>query len=109
MSLTVNLGSATPDFFRPQPRARRSDPATSHKAAESMRLHVGEQHSRILYALRHAGPRTCHELADLVRGLDHVQIARRLPELEQQGRIRKTAETRPSPTGRPCTVWEYLG
>lgn len=87
------------------PRARRSDPATSHVAAESMRPAIGEQHSRILHALKYGGGKTIHELPDFVRGLDAVQIARRMSELEARALVVRTNETRPSPSGRPCTVW----
>lgn len=99
----------TPDFFAPQPRARNRDPATSHAAAASMRACVGHQAGRILYALKHGGPGTCWDISARCVGLDHVAIARRLPELEQGGYARPTGEERPGPNGRACRVWEATG
>lgn len=89
----------------PAPAARRSDPATSKAAARAAATFVSEHHQRILDALDFGC--TCHELAALT-GLDHVAIARRLPELEAAGRVRKTGKTRPAANGRQCTVWERV-
>jgi predicted ArsR family transcriptional regulator len=87
------------------PRARRRDPATSHMAAARVAEFAGEHHEKILEALR-VGPGTIYELGDRT-DLDHVQVARRLSELEAASppRALPTDATRPSPRGRPCRVW----
>lgn len=88
------------------PRARRRDPATSHVAAARADEFAHEHFGKILAALEQ-GRGTIHELAHRA-ALDHVQVARRLPELEAAARARPTDETRPSPGGRPCRVWEIV-
>jgi hypothetical protein len=91
--------------FTPPPRARSSDASTSHAAAARVREFDAEHFTKILQAL--TTPGNIYELAARC-GLDHVQVARRLSELEQATppRARPTNETRPSPKGRPCRVWE---
>jgi predicted ArsR family transcriptional regulator len=90
------------DFFK---RARRSDPETSKAAAARVAEFEHAHHAVIVGSLLTQGPGTIHEIAART-GLDHVAIARRLPELEQLRVARPTAETRPSPKGRACRVWE---
>lgn len=106
-----------PDLFAPITRqgdsivpppewlARRSDPPTSKASALSVERFAGEQYARILWALKHGGSATIHELAERCIGLGDHQIGKRLPELEAAGKIRQTGETRPSPAGRQCRVW----
>lgn len=87
------------------PRARQSDPTTSHIAAASMAGIAVSHADRILAALELSGPQTIYELADRT-GLDHVGVARRMKDLERaQAAERVPNETRLSPNGRPCTVW----
>ena len=95
----------TPDLFAPQPRARNNDPATSHAAATSMVKISHDHHLRILGVLWK--PMTIYHIATLT-GLDHVQVARRMPELEQMGHARTTGGTAPSPSGRECRLWEKI-
>lgn len=85
-------------------RARRSDPATSHEAAALVREFDGEHYRRILEALTLLCFGTCYSLAE-GSGLDHVAVARRLPELERAGRIRRCEQTAVAPNGRRVTVW----
>jgi hypothetical protein len=66
-----------------QPRARRSDPATSHQAA-ARASHFSESHAGRIHVALMAGPQTAHELAERT-GLTVVQIDRRLPELQRMG------------------------
>lgn len=102
--------SETLDLFGPViqtgssivPRARKSDPVTSHQAA-SQATFAGEHCRRILEALAVA-PGTIYELADAV-GLDHVQVARRCADLERDGKAVPMEHLRPGPTGRMCRVW----
>lgn len=88
------------------PRARRRDPATSHAAAAQAGQRAQHHAALILGALVQAGERglTNHEAAG-VTGLDHVAVARRLPELERAGQARPTDATRLSPSGRAARVW----
>jgi hypothetical protein len=95
---------STPDLFAPQPRARNTDPSTSHAAAASM---LGDpcrcQRAAILGVLWR--PMTAGEIGRLT-GLSMEQVCRRLPELEQGGHARPTGQERPGPSGRLCRVWE---
>jgi predicted transcriptional regulator len=67
-------------------RARRSDPETSKKAAEKAERFATSHAGRILAALKTHGPRTAHELSQLI-GLTVVQIDRRTIELQRAGHI----------------------
>jgi hypothetical protein len=75
------------------PRARRSDPSTSHDAANRATAFAGSHRDRIYYALgvcstayeqgqRDHWGATAHQLS-AITGLTVVQIDRRLPELER--------------------------
>lgn len=66
------------------PHARRSDPETSHKAAERAPQFATSHAGRILLALQLHGERSAHELSQLI-GLTVVQIDRRLPDLAKLG------------------------
>lgn len=68
-------------------RARATDPETSHQAAEGASAFVGSHCSRILKALHRVANATPHELTTTT-ALTVVQIDRRLPELEREGRAR---------------------
>lgn len=63
-----------------QPRARRRDPATSHKAAERANTFAPSHSMRILEALRDEDL-TAQEISD-VTSLTVVQICRRLPGID---------------------------
>lgn len=99
------IDAHTPDLFAVQPRARNADPETSHAAAASMATAMGEHHRTILGVLWR--PMTCYRIATLT-GLDHVQVARRMGELEQMGRARPTGETAAGDSGRQCRLWEQI-
>lgn len=91
----------------PDPRARRTDPETSHTAARSMRSNAETQRRMILESLRTAGPATGDELC--VRfDWKHATANRRLPELEERGFVEKTERRRPTRSGRPAVVWRAL-
>jgi hypothetical protein len=91
--------------FDAPPRARKTDPATSHEAARRAELFATSHAERIVCALRMRGPSTAHELEPHTR-LNYVQIDRRMHELVKAGRIKKTLLTRPTPTGGRAQVWE---
>ena len=71
------------DAFAPYtdtPRARRSDPETSHLAAERIRPKLRKQQQAVLDALARWPGSTAVELAHET-GLDRYLVSRRLPEL----------------------------
>lgn len=87
------------------PRARRDDPVTSQLAAQQAKQLAHDHRTKILDALA-VRDGTIYELA-AATGLTHVQVARRMPELQDAKRARlKPDETRDSPSGRACRVWE---
>lgn len=90
-------------------RARREDPETSKDAAARAGEFAHGHYALILGALGIHGPQTIYELASRT-GLSHVQVARRLPEMASSTpqMVRRTENTRPSPSGRDCKVWEAL-
>lgn len=69
------------------PRARRSDPSTSHAAADRAANFAGSHADRILDALKAVGTGTPPSISEKT-GLTIVQIDRRLVEMERKGLIR---------------------
>lgn len=86
-------------------RARRDDPVTSHQAAARVVEFAHAHHAVIVGSLMSQGSGTIYEIGERV-GLDHVQVARRMAELEALQVARPTTETKTSPKGRACRVWE---
>lgn len=87
--------------------ARSTDPSTSHEAAIRM-VASGKQRAqqaRTEEAVkRYPGQSSLHLAA--LTGLDRHMIARRLPELEKEGRVwRGPKAPCPSGTGSACTWW----
>ncbi len=88
----------------PPPLARRSDPSTSHTAAAAARAMQKAHADEILACLRKYGPsgktgiasRTC---------LDHIAVARRLPEMERHGLVALTGRKVLSAAGNPEREW----
>lgn len=73
--------------FAPGHHARARDPLTSINAAERAKDFAATHAGRIHQALQTHGPRTAHELSQLI-GLSVVQIDRRLPDLKAAGKAR---------------------
>lgn len=89
---------------REPPRARRNDPATSKIAARGASDLAAAHEAKIRMALRTVVNATIYELEPLT-GLDHVQIARRLPYMNDCSP--DDNNTRPGPNkGRPCRCWK---
>ena len=88
------------------PAARRSDPESSHRAAEIHTLSGkrGQQQDQAAAAVRQFPGRTSFELANAT-GLDRYMLARRLPECEVAGRVRRGQQRHCAVTGRLATVW----
>ena len=88
-------------------RARSTDPETSHQAAEGASAFVGSHCARIRKALEGVANATPHELT-IATGLTVVQIDRRLPELEREGRARVVIGVDGKPLQRGGSrVWEW--
>lgn len=98
-----DVGPACPET---RPMAHRGDPETSRMAArnlvESGRL--GRQQQAVLDALRTANGSTHGELG-VVMGVHWLTPARRLPELERAGYVRKGEPRICRMKGTKCTVW----
>lgn len=87
------------------PRARNSDPETSHVAASRAKWFAPSHADQILAVLWR--PMTCYRIAALT-GLTAVQVDRRLPELERDGHVIPTGETAIGPNGTPCRLWRRV-
>ncbi len=85
-------------------RSRKSDPATSHQAAEEIKQ-VAPQHMDLIYqCLLEHGPLGKDGIARLT-GLDPNQVARRLPEMKKLGVVDTTGQTVTSNAGRSEREW----
>lgn len=84
--------------------ARRTDPITSHEAAEHVNEFAAGHHKLILDCLTEHGPLSPDQIATKIR-LDKFQICRRLPEMQRAGLVEPTGETRLSATGRKERIW----
>lgn len=83
---------------------RASDPVTSFQAARAAREFASSQCDAIHAALMAHGPMSKDQIATRIR-LDSVAVARRLADLQKQGRATPTGETRPSVSGRSERIW----
>lgn len=87
--------------------ARRSDPDSSHQAADAAeRSGLARQQREQVLALVRAYPgRTSAELAALSPNLNRYQVARRLPELAERGLVRRGPPRTCCATGSACITW----
>ena len=87
--------NAQPDLFGSRtlvlpPIARRTDPVTSHRAAKE-HTDSGKRQTnmeRVVAGVHKAPGRTSRELAAYL-GMDYHEVARRLPDAENKGLVRK--------------------
>lgn len=86
------------------PTARRTDPATSHQAADRAAGHAQADRERVLALLAERGPLTDFELAALT-GRKQTSIGVRRGELVKAGLVREYDRTGISDTGSPCIRW----
>lgn len=93
-----------PDF----PRARNTDPDTSHQAAREIAPHLGDLQREALDAIRQHPGRTCTELARLRDYADPRTFNRRISELAKMEppRIRCSGTRRCGVTGKNARTWE---
>jgi predicted transcriptional regulator len=86
-------------------RARATDPETSKLAAAHVTGHLGDIQRWALEIVKAYPGSTASELAD-VKGIgDPRQINRRLPELEELGRVRRGEARECQITGRKAATW----
>jgi predicted transcriptional regulator len=88
------------------PRARNTDPVTSHAAAAQVT--TAESHYEAIHdALVGWGPMGKDEIAALA-GLDPSQVARRLPEMRRMGIVVLTGELVMSRSNRSEREWQAI-
>lgn len=91
---------------QPKARARSTDPQSSHDAAAQVEANQTARHQReavIDLVYIHPG-RTSKELAELSEDMDRHQVARRLPEAEEAGSVK-----RKEVKGKQITWWPKSG
>lgn len=88
------------------PRARNTDPATSHAAANAVDF-AGAHHKAIYEALLLAGPSGKDRIADWAN-LDRSQVARRLKEMRRLGLVVLTGELVMSRSNRSEREWQAV-
>lgn len=86
------------------PRARRTDPSSSHDAARTAGTVSGHQQCQAFAAVRALPGRTSSELSEET-GLDRYMLARRLPELLDEGLVTRKPPRADHFTGRPGVTW----
>lgn len=86
------------ESWLPVPRARQSDPSTSHDGIRTVSLRAGTQAARLARAYRDAGELTDDE-AGQIAGLRDAGYWKRCSDLRRAGIIEPTGETRPGRSG----------
>lgn len=102
----LDLLNQPPPFPNREPIARAVDPSTSHAAANLLTAGGARssQKVRVMSALRvHPGV-TSAELAQLA-GLDRYVVARRLPDLREDGFVAVAQARRCTVTGMLALTW----
>lgn len=86
--------------------ARRTDPLSSHEAAQEMtRSGIRQsQRDQILRLVTHRGGETSAELAQYA-SLDRYVVARRLPELQAERLVKKGPIRKCRVSGRRAVTW----
>lgn len=89
-----------------RPRTHRGDPQTSHEAAEHLKRsgRLAAQQQAVMEALRECDGATHAELG-VFMGLHWLTPARRLPELERAGLVKKGEPRICRVKGSRCTTW----
>ncbi len=87
------------------PKARKSDPETSHEAAKSMTDEAASQRRQILEYLQAHGPTTADGL-DEGCNLRLTSAGRRLSEMK--GLVKRTGEKGTTRSGRPADLWTWI-
>ncbi len=93
------------DLFDPHRLARRTDPATSHAAAEQAETLTQDHEHRILICLREVGsPMTADQIAERT-GLLSVQVSRRMAALRDEVKVVVAVGVGKTRSGRMATTW----
>jgi hypothetical protein len=108
---TTTVAELTPPvhstFGEDSPRARRTDPITSHEAADSN--DVTRSIGWVLSLLHNVGPLADHEIEAAARRRDVRFTGQRLrtarAALVRQGKITNSGDSRTTPNGRRAVVW----
>jgi predicted ArsR family transcriptional regulator len=87
-----------------EPKARNTDPITSHMAAESAKELARQHHARILQVLGTYGPCGVSQIAEQAELQPH-QVGKRMKELEKEGLIALTGKLVRNRTGRAEREW----
>ncbi len=106
MNAQLDLFARRPSRAVHTPAARRTDPQSSHAAARHITRtgKRGAQQDQAAAAVRQYPAHTSFELA-LLTDLDRYMLARRLPECETGGRVRRGVMRRCTVTGRLAMEW----
>lgn len=105
----MTITESVPMVFPDSPRVRRTDPVSSHEAADSNNVPLS--HRLVLQAIDMAGKRglTQAQAEAWLRGqLSPSRVRTAFSELEVLGKVRRTDEYRKTPSGRRAQVWEVV-
>ncbi len=96
-------------FDKPLATARKTDPDSSHQAADGVESEgIASKQRRWCYnAVKNYPNNTARELAKYAE-LDRYMLSRRLPELEQLGYVRRSHQRRCTVGGRMSLTWESV-
>ncbi len=89
----------------------RHDPQTSYDAAAVAETKIGRHKVLIRSALVGLhGFGTSEQIAERtsIVGIDYHEVARRLPDMERDGIVRKSDQTATNSKGNRCTVWQLI-
>lgn len=90
----------------PFPRARSTDPSTSHNAADQASQLAVQHYDKILACLQRCGDLGKDGIA-LHSGLEGNQVARRMSELHRLGLVELTGRLTKSNSGRSEREWQF--
>lgn len=95
------------DHWHFEPRARRTDPVTSHEAAESMVGAAKAQRKRVLLAMgsEKMTADAIDETLEVLGEWPRTTAGRRLPELLEMGLVERLEEKRKTRSGRRAHLW----
>lgn len=101
--MTRTQRALEPDLF--SVAARRSDPETSHQAADRHpALRQTDRRAALLAHAAYPAGLTDFELADIM-GRQQTSAGKRRGELRDLGMIEQTKDRRPAPSRSPAIVW----
>jgi predicted ArsR family transcriptional regulator len=87
--------------------ARRTDPGTSHQAAQAAASFAGTHCERIYTALIQCGPMDPEQIAAML-GMEPYSVRKRLSDCKKAGIAEPTGELVPTTSGRHQRVWRAL-